>query len=98
MNAPEDISRGPDPEVSIVVYDRQTGDILTIHHFSTTPRVSLPPEDHLHDVAVRHALLGCSRDRATIATLRVDPRKLIPERQYRVSIKDSVLIELPIQS
>ena len=81
------------PGASLVIYDRPTGEILSIHHFSAVQDVPLPPASELHELAVSHALLGTERDPESVGVLAVDSDDITREKVFRVS-EEGALVEV----
>jgi hypothetical protein len=79
-----------EPRAAVVVYERGTGQILTVHHFSAVPGVELPDDARLAEIALEAAGPYHAGD---CGTLRVDPERLKPGVAYRVTRDGKRLIE-----
>jgi hypothetical protein len=80
------------PETTFVVYDRTTGEIVLIHHFSATPGVKLPPPEELEELALSHAATEESRAPSSLAAIQVRLDDLKPQTTYKVSPTNGTLI------
>ena len=94
MNGQNDRSRRVDPAATVVAYDRQTCEGISLHHFAAVEDVPLPAENELHEIALRHAMLDRPRDETAIGILSVEPQQLEPGKAYRVSVDEAVLVEV----
>jgi hypothetical protein len=83
-----------EPATTFVVYDRQSGEVVMVHHFSAMPGVPLPEAPELEAIALHHATDGDARNPDGLAAIQVQPGAVEAETEYRVSLPERTLVPL----
>jgi hypothetical protein len=98
MNEQSNDRSGIEPQATVVLYDRNSGDVLGYHHFSATSGATIPDRKDMEEIAVSSA----SRDHEetpispeAVATLLVAPGEIEQGKDYRVSADRQLVARRP---
>ena len=80
-----------EPQTSIVVYRKETGEIVSTHHFGATRGVELPEQAELERIALAH-VQSDHEDLTELATVAVSSHEVRVRTPLIVSVEDRRII------
>jgi hypothetical protein len=92
-NIAEPVEEVESTVVACVVYDAETGEIIHTHQIVTLPGANPPTEEELKAEAIELASKITDRSPSDIAILPVKEEELEPGVEYKVDVKNGVLIK-----
>jgi len=81
---------------SVVLFDKNTGEVAHVHQVFTIPGATRPSKDQV-ECEARAILADCDVDATAFGSLNVEPHELKPLHEYRVDVKRSMLVATPVE-